>query len=332
MKTSCRQVFDHHRVEAIGHRGCCAWLFLMVFWATPLLSEGGNHPGFSGMAQIKHNKYVVVHDAKTDEKGPRLGTIKIRKNRAPKYASLEVENWKHEDGRSNDLESICAIPGRSGEFLMAESGYQKQRFGRLFHITVHKKIVQVLSVLSLPLIADNTKRNVGDNFEGLACESHHGDSVLVVLGERGGSVQYPAGVLRWGWFDRSTNSLTWPTEGIEGKVIAAPGPWVHAKSKRDIGDLYIDHAGILWAVATEDPGDSGPFRSVIYQVATILDDPHDPIKLIQGGKPFWIVDGLKIEALSGPAGIPGVGPLSIGTEDEHFGGVWRPLFPAAEAY
>ncbi|MEC4672643.1 MAG: hypothetical protein VST68_00510 [Nitrospirota bacterium] len=332
MKTSCRHVIDPRGVRAMGHRGFCLMFFLMMYWATPALSEGGKHPGFSGMAQIKHNKYVVVHDAKTDEKGPRLGIIKIRKDRAPKYRSLEIEDWKHEDGRSNDLESICALPGRSGEFLMAESGYQKQHFGRLFHITVHKNTARVLSVLPLPLIADNTKKKVGDNFEGLACESQHGNKVLVVLGERGGSVQYPSGVLRWGWFDLSTGSLAWPTEGKEGKVISAPGPWVHADSKRDISDLYIDHAGILWAVATEDPGDNGPYRSVIYQVATIHENQKDPLQLVQDGKPVWIIDGFKIEAISGPAGIPGEGPLSIGTEDEYFGGVWRPLFPAVEAH
>jgi len=189
----------------------------------------------------------------------------------------------------------------------------------------------VLSVLSLPLIADNTKKSVGDSFESLACESHHGDKVLIVLGERGGSAQYPSGVLRWGWFDLSTGSLTWPTEGTKGKKVAAPGPWVYGDSKRDIADLYIDAAGILWAVATEDPGDDGPYRSVIYRVATIRENPNDPLELVQDRKPVWIIDGFKIEAISGPAGISGEGPLSIGTEDERYGGVWRPLFSAVES-
>ena len=328
MKNYYRPAVDYRDVKNIRQGMFWMLLCMLVNWAAPALSKEDPHPGYSGMAQLKQNKYVVVHDAKTEEDGPRLGIVKIRKDRTPKYEILEIMDWKHEDGRSNDLESICALPGRSGEFLLAESGYRKQRFGRLFHIAVHKKSARVLSVLALPLVADNTKRNNGDNFEGLACVSHQEGRVLVVLGERGGSKLYPSGVLRWGWFDSATGTLTWPDDGTKGKVITAPGQWLHGESKRDIGDLYFDNTGVLWAVATEDAGDAGPFRSVIYQVATILDNPKDPLQLIQDGRPFWILDGLKIEALSGPAGIPGEGPLSIGSEDENYGGVWRPLYPA----
>jgi|GEM_PF-4849979 len=41
----------------------------------------------------------------------------------------------------------------------------------------------------------------------------------------------------------------------------------------------------------------------------------------------WRLDGLKVEVLAGPAAIPG-SVLSIATDDEHYGGVWRPLYRA----
>lgn len=283
--------------------------------------------GYSGMAQLDSQTYVVVHDTKGYQEGARLGLIRINDG-VPHYEALAIDDWKHEDGRSSDLESICAIPGQPGEFLAAESGYWEGKNGRIFHITVEGAQARVLHALPLPILADNREDHEGDNFEGIACVPRAGGRILVILGERGGSERYPTGVLRWGNYDPATATITWTDRGKEGQRIAAPGVWVDPKAKRDISALHLDPRGALWAVATEDAGDAGPFRSVIYQVAMIAEDPDRPLRIVENGVVEWVVDGLKVEALSGPPGTSEQSFLSYGTEDEDLGGIWRSLYPA----
>ena len=279
------------------------------------------------MAQINSETYIVVHDAKTCEDGARLGIIRLRKGNAPKYVQLRVDDWKHKDGRPNDLESICSLPGQRAEFLAAESGYWKGKFGRIFHIRVQGIDAQVLNVYQLPLIADNDEQREGDNFEGLSCAERDDGKILVILGERGGSSLYPTGVLRWGLLDIAKGTLKWINMD---KEICAPGNWIDPKSKRDISDLYLDDQGMLWSVATQDASDEGPFRSVIYRIATIQDDLQNPLKIIKNTKASWVVDGFKIEALSGPTYVVKGCFLTFATEDESFNGIWRSLYPPIE--
>ncbi len=296
------------------------------------IAPAGSAPlanGYSGMAQLDSQKYVVVHDTKSYKDGARLGIVRLD-NGVPRYEELSVDDWKDEDGRSSDLESICALPGRPGEFLAAESGYWEGKNGRIFHLTVQDGQARVQSALPLPLLADNSEDQEGDNFEGIACAPHPGGGILVVLGERGGSERYPAGVLRWGRFDPATAAITWTDAGKAGQRIAAPGAWVDPEAKRDISDLHLDPQGAIWAVATEDAGDAGPFRSVIYKVATLDGDPDRPFGIVKDGHIGWVVDGLKVEALSGPPGTSEHSFLSYGTEDEDLGGIWRPLYPAVK--
>jgi hypothetical protein len=86
----------------------------------------------------------------------------------------------------------------------------------------------------------------------------------------------------------------------------------------------------LWAVATADAGDMGPFRSVVYRLGAVQPHKDHPVALHREPEVAWIVDGLKIESLSGPAaGVEG-SVLSFGTEDEDLGGTWRGLFPPVQ--
>jgi len=285
--------------------------------------------GYSGMAQLDSEAYLVVHDTKAHKEGPRLGMIRINDG-VPHYEPLWIDDWKHEDGRSSDLESLCAIPGHPGEFLAAENGYWQGKHGRIFHIAVHGAQARVRNALPLPLLADNDEQHEGDNFEGIACAPQADGQILVILGERGGSERYPTGVLRWGSFDPAADRVTWTRAGKAGEPVAAPGAWVDPQAKRDISDLHIDPEGTVWAVATEDAGDVGPFRSVIYKVATIRDDPERPLRIVENGAVGWVVDGLKVEALSAAPATSMHSFLSYATEDEDLGGIWRPLYPAVK--
>lgn len=284
--------------------------------------------GYSGMAQIDPNTYIVVHDIKGYKEGNRLGIIKVQKGKKPEYTPIKVSScWKHPDGKSSDLESICKIPGHTSEFFAAESGYWEGKNGRLFHLELNGNSAEILNVYQLPLFKDNNRGQEGDNFEGMVCILLNNGQILVVLGERGGSSAYKTGGLRFGIFDYVQKSLIWESmeKGLTG--VLAPGKWVKPGFKRDISDLYVSKDGGLWAVATEDDGDEGPFRSVIYKVATLDYSLENPVKLLTSTRISWIVDGVKIESLSGPCeSVPG-SYMSYATEDESFDGVWRALYP-----
>lgn len=283
--------------------------------------------GYSGMAQIGPDDYLVVHDTKAGRNDPRLGIIRIKPDEPLQYAPLIVDNWVHPQGPANDLESTCALPGRPGELLIAESGYQKNLYGRIFHLDIRGTTLRILSVLPLPRLSDSDKDWERDNYEGLACAARNDGRILLILGEQGGSSRYPNGVLRWGVFDPTHGTMDWPTAGKAGRMLIAPGPWSNPQSKRDISDLYLDGQGNLWAAASEDAGDDGPFRSVIYRAATVQADAANPIQLSKTQRPSWVLDGLKVEALAGPPDSVSSAFLSFGSEDERLGGVWRPLYP-----
>ncbi len=287
--------------------------------------------GYSGMAQIDDESYLVVHDTKAHDDAPRLGVIQTKKGMSVQYREVTIDNWNHPDGRSSDLESVCAVPNRINEFLIAESGDWNGKYGRIFHLKLsalsHEVNAHVLGSVQLPILRKNRKGQKGDNYEGMACAERKDGTVLIILGERGGSRPYPNGVLRWFRYVPDQHKLILSKAGVKGKPVTAPGPWIDITRKRDIADLYLDRDGPLWAVGSEDGGGNGPFRSVIYKAGIVHADAEDPIDIIDETKPVWRLDGVKVEALSGPATMTPNSPLSFGTEDENYGGIWRPLYP-----
>ncbi|MDN5370741.1 MAG: hypothetical protein PWP74_2049 [Shewanella sp.] len=280
--------------------------------------------GFSGMAQMDANSYLVVQDKKVDEPGSRLGVLQVKPDGVLNYTPLTISDWKDQDGQSSDLESVCHLPGQTNEYLLAESGYWDGKFGRIFQVAVSGDVAIVKQVYHVPKIVAGGKGIHGDNFEGMACIAQ-GDSVLVVLGERGGNKRYKRGYLRLGVLDTAAGQLSWQQYADHPVEITAPK--TDANKKRTISDLYLDKQGVIWAVATEDGGDQGPFRSVIYQAATVS-GPAEQLKVtaVRYSKAQWIVDGFKVESLAGPAANVPNSYMSIGTEDENYGGSWRPLF------
>ena len=244
---------------------------------------------------------------------------------APTFSPVGIDDWTDPSGPSSDLESICAVPSRPKQFILAEAGYWEEQYGRLFHIALDTQggRARVLGVAQLPLFLDNNPDQVGDQFEGLECADAGDNSILVVLGERGGSDGYRSGRLRWGSLDLTNYSLAFTAHGERGIELNAPGQWSDGTKNRDISALYLAPEGTLWAAAAEDPGDLGPFYSVIYQVGVLRTDPGNPIQINQTIDIWKEVPGFKIEALSGPMAAVAGTTLSFGTEDELYGGVLR---------
>ncbi|MCW8797029.1 MAG: hypothetical protein OQK67_08210 [Chlorobium sp.] len=283
--------------------------------------------GISGMTQIDGNSYLVVHDALSFENGPRMSIITLSANAAPVFHPVTIDSWSHGDGRASDLESLCAVPSRSHEYLMAESGTWKGKFGRLFHLrldTETKKAV-ILGLIKLPVLADNNPQQVGDQYESLACIKGADGRLLLLLGERGGSQRFPDGVIRWGVIDLDRHELVFTKKGLEGIKINAPGKWKNERTNRDISDIYISPGGELYISAAEDNGDNGPFSSVIYSAGKISGNFNFPVIADQHPEVWRTISSIKIEGLSGPAESVAGSQMSIGSDDENYGTIWRPV-------
>ena len=289
---------------AVGSIGCGAASEAESVPQPSILSAYNN--GVSGMAQIDGRRYLAVHDRKSFENGFRLSIITALSDSGVRVEPVTVEEWGDEEGRSSDLEAAYALPGRSNEYLLLESGSWEGKFGRLFHIRLDApaKSGTVLGVARLPRLADNSAGKIGDQYEGMAVVDRGSGRVLVIFGERGGSQKYPNGILRWGMLDLSTHSLTFTDAGTKGIELDAPGEWGSSGAQRDIADLWIDPDNRLWAVACSDPGDIGPYRSGIYYAGDITSDDTRPIRLMPSRTIWREVAGFKIEALSGPPPRP----------------------------
>ena len=101
---------------------------------------------------------------------------------------------------------------------------------------------------------------------------------------------------------------------------------------RSCTDLYLDPGGAIWVAAVEDSSDAGPFRSIIYRYGHLNSESwgRDDYFMPSGYMESWVIEGVKIEALAAPC-IPG-SAMSYATDDENYGGVWRPLGLSSPSY
>lgn len=291
--------------------------------AIPSINLAANLPGISGMAPMSDGRYLIVMDTKAYSQDLRFGAVDAVAEGGTRFSPMPVLGWEAVGGLSNDLEALCALPGRNDEFLAAESSYRDADYGRVLHLRVRDGAIELLHAMKLPTERSNGKDDMG--YEGLACRRIGEGRYLLALGERGGSQVRPRGSLRFGEFDAAAGTLNWQAQETE---LHAPGSWLSVPPHRDIADLYVDGAGTLWAVAASDPDDYGPFRSLVWtpgRMGTGLDRPFLTEHADRG--PRWIVDGFKVEALSSPDRRIPKGVLSIGSEDEKLGGAWRVLGP-----
>lgn len=289
-------------------------------------------PGYSGMAQLSENSFLTVNDRKNQiEPGYRIGIIELTAKDGIVFTPVNVGDWKDEEGDPGDLEACCGIPGRSGEFLVAESGYYKGKFGRIFHFSLLKDSQGVWTVsvnkafrIYNRKLDDKNCSYKGDEVEGIACFNSLGKTILV-YGERGGltSDGTKVGTIVWGALDFASYEFNQMGEAalVDKSLLC----------DRDCSDLLLTANGdsiSVISVATQDKGDNGPFRSIVYRAGRFLVDANrKTVQFVLDCKPHILVDlsAIKVEAIAGPAKNAPDSKYSIGTDDELFGGIWRPL-------
>ena len=153
----------------------------------------------------------------------------------------------------------------------------------------------------------------GGNFEGLACVGDPNDqnSFLVLIGERGGAKNQGASnpkTFRGKLLTATLNlekmeMIGWTQiEGARGSDVYDPpgstGFWIDRQKKRDISSLFAC-GDLVWAVASEDQGDDGPFRSILYQVARFVPNQSPPFELVASRSLDREIREHKVEGLHG---------------------------------
>lgn len=288
-------------------------------------------PDFSDVTLVGENTFLVVSDYKIPiHPGPRVSLITVTEDETVQ-TPIPVPDWKDDEGGPSDLEACCPIPGRPYEYLIAESGAFNGRFGRIFHVTLDEsdeltprlQVNGVMRIYDRPL-DEKQRAYSGNQVEGMACIQMDGKLILV-YGERGGESHSgnKTGTIIWGELDLDNYRFTRQNESplVETSLLGG----------RDCGSLQLipakDNSFSVIAVATNDPGEDGPFDSIIYEAGTLGKNESGTLSFTLRSEPKILarLSGLKVEGLALPAAIAPRSQFMISTDDEAFGAVLRPV-------
>lgn len=283
------------------------------------LVQASTLPDLSGMAWIEDDLFLGVHDAKNNSEKynwPRVSIVHLPKS------ELEGVIWQPLDlkfpgpgGRSSDMESACRIPGGNA-FLFAESGQEGESFRRIFYAVYNNGILQIESYIDWPVDIKNVEATE-------VCQV--GDQLVFLYAERADGL--PSTELRW-----ATLSLN-PMAIGEFKEITYEGVDPVGEGARPIVALDIDSDGYIYIVSAYDSGsDDGPYRSVVWRIGKIIADTNgNPLVQLGETQRLADLDGLKVESIAIREPNEGGQQIFIGTDDEHFGGIFR-LLPGLHKY
>ena len=204
--------------------------------------SGKRELSVSGIATTtSEDTYLVVHDNK--KKGQlRAGLVNLSADSL--YRGL---GWPVKD-LPIDLEALTNISGMKDQYIAMGS------WGFCYWLSLD------LSTNRLNLIKEFKIPGSGPplNLESLVLW-FAGDSWYIAWAHRG-SVKEPS-ILFWGSIDLFAEVVTIHKE--DSIFVNVPWPIL---DKRHMSDIDLDSGGILWAAATSDPGDNGPYESGIYKI------------------------------------------------------------------
>jgi hypothetical protein len=273
----------------------------------------GAMPDLSGLAWLDGDLFVAVHDAKRLGEGARVRASLVRLPRSeagPTWTPLDVV-WPADHGPSHDLEAITRIPG-TPTFLLLESGDDATAFRRIFVADFTGGALRIRHVAGWPVPVRNVEgaavARVGAAFVFVFAERAHGDAAT---------------------------RLTWMPLTLDPLAFGAPrdtlfrSPDPVGPDARPVSALDADSRGHLYAVSATDPGEAGPYRSVVWEIGIVRAglDGRPEVALLSDPIRRATLDGLKVEGLAVREARPGAVELFVGTDDEWHGAVLRPLPP-----
>lgn len=172
-------------------------------WAQELIPLDPAEFGYSDVVYLEGSTYVVVFDTKGHEDEARIGLLTLEEEAMPLLVGLTGIDWGDPRSRASDLEAICAVPGRAGEFLALESGPWEGRPGRIFRLRVTPKSAVVLGADDMPTLAPN---DLGP---------FH--SVVYAVAQVESTADAPIGVI-------PVPGVSWEIAGHKVEGVAAPPP------------------------------------------------------------------------------------------------------------
>ncbi|MBW4612403.1 MAG: hypothetical protein KME21_03835 [Desmonostoc vinosum HA7617-LM4] len=261
--------------------------------------RGGITFGISGMALLEGQSnswdFLIVHDNKQKNQG-RLAIITIKGKNQPEYLSL---NWPSNTELPSDLEALTSVPEKTKSTFIALGSS-----GKAYHIKVDpaNKNVSLIKEFDLPNIPPKS------NFEAFSLQNIDG-KLVAIWADRGDGEQ-PA-IIYWGIFDLAKYQINL----VGSANLRVPFP---SGNVRDISDIKVDQAGIVYITSATDGGDDGPFQSAMY-VAGYLEYRGNKIAWRQNPQlvPLYRFNYHKIEGMEL---VPGAnGGVFVGTDDENLG-------------
>lgn len=287
--------------------------------------------GISGLTPIGKNTFLVVHDESKPGR-PRAGIYKAGKEQV-EYQSIEITHQPTGSLPLSDVECIVAVPGRSSEFFLLESGAMPDEGPRrriLAQVVLEIKPMRALRVIGWTDIWSQTSDM--DNIEGMVCWKQDGKYMLLIS-DRGES-KNGDGPLRFAYaigqvrpVDSNVNAgtetlrfnLATTKKDDSAHWIELPLP--SGKDWRACTDIFLDDQSVLWGACAVDPGKKGPFQSMIYRIGTL--DRSQYTVHCRNVEVVFRCDGVKVEALA--SHHKGASRMCYATDDERLGSIVRSL-------
>lgn len=270
-------------------------------------------PDLSGLAWVEGDLFLAVHDAKPSARkpeSPRVSLVRLPRSKR------EGVSWEPlpltvpgTGGPISDLESVSRLPGGQG-FLLAESGQGGRKARRLFLATVRNGSLELKASVPWPVPVTNVEATEVVQVGG---------QLLFLYAERADG----RGETLLRWAPISLNPLQF---GAFREVVYR-GVDPVGDSARPIASLAADAQGYLYSASTYDSGnDDGPFRSVVWRIGRIgRGADGQPQVDLSAPTRLATLDWLKVESLAVRESRQHGTQLFIGTDDENYGGILRPL-------
>mmetsp|Transcript_31845 Transcript_31845/g.74151 ORF Transcript_31845/g.74151 Transcript_31845/m.74151 type:complete len:377 (-) Transcript_31845:337-1467(-) len=301
----------------------------------------------SGLAYMPNfGTFVAVHDAKVTETENDWVRVSFFKAPAGKSAPAGVQQlaadpvWP-KDRKSNDLESIARIPG-TNLLLLCESGDDGEdpTHDRIYLVEVRQNSIHMLSYTRWSTFYKP------HNVEATAVAATSTGYIFVWAERESFTIQWADLELS---YSPTSTSVTIGANGKKGSSTLVLQPDVVRMISRPCVGLDIgEDDGYIYAVSAFDADDDdGPFRSAVFRIGFVNDTKptetmgaelmgstdmptHGTLVLHSLPQFTTFQDGFKVESVARcgkdcPTTADGQPITYIGTDDENFGGVLRPL-------